>query len=542
MKISKGVHKNTVVSFLRDATFFAERGLRLSRRFDYPRALRCFRRAIELDQENASYHCHLASILAEMGKFQESNDILHHVIDNIDPLMEDVYFYLANNYANLEDFETAEEMAMKYLQTATKRSFAEEAEELLDYIYFEMDLPPRHFLDHSADAVFAKHEQARKSLEEGRFLEAIVLLTEINEFDPDFMPAWNNLSLAYYYAGEMDKAMKIVQETLERDSGNLHALCNLAVLLSHQNMVSELLPVIQQLKNVVPFHPEHAYKLATTMGILGQHEEAFRFYHRLLKFPFYADAPTYHYAAISAYLSDHDSQAAKWWQKVKQLDPESGVAEYYLEMIRNREAGTKKEVIPYQYQRLQKPKETAFDEFRTDPMIRASLLWALQHGKEDAKQMVIQTLAMIGDDEAKNTLYSFSQTTHDPQLQKLALLTLSELEAQYPVETPHVQRNEAVSTSEELVAELIRDQIKAGNAEFGKWALAVWSRYCERGTGKELNTVRKIVAWLAALEYSYARKNQDKVTQDFLAKKYGISQATIAKCIKELKELDLYKF
>ncbi len=544
MKISKSMKKNTVVNFLRDASFFAERGLRLSRRFDYARALRCFRRAVELDPTNAAYHCHMASILAEMGKFQESNDILHEILDNIDPNMEDVYFYLANNYANQDDFEMAEEMALRYLQIAQKRSFVDEAEELLDYIYFELNLPPRHFLDFSANEIVVKHEQARKCLEEGRFLEAIVLLTEINELDPHFMPAWNNLALAYYYAGDFDKALAVINETITRDPGNLHALCNLAVLLSHQGNISELLPVIAQLKKVVPFHPDNAYKLATTMGILGQHEDAYRFYQRLMRFPYYADAATYHYAAISAYLSNHEQQAMKWWQMVKQLDPESGVADQYLQKLRNRNEGEEKEVIPYHYYRLPKRSKenwTSFDDFRTDPMIRASLLWALQYGKEDAKQMVIQTLAMIGDDEAKHTLYSFSQNTADPELQKLALLTLSELEAQYPKDAPRSPQKEESAEAIQVEA-LIRDQLERGDRKFGGWALRFWNRYCEETPGQKTASIRKSIAWLAALEYLYAKKNGIKQTQEQTAQKYNVSLSTIAKCIKELKKLDLNKF
>lgn len=552
MKISsKDAKNNTVINFQRDASFFVERGLRLSRRFEYDKAIRCFRRAIELDPNNATYLCHMASILAEMGKFEESNELLHDILDNINPQMEDVYFYLANNYANIEDFETAEEMTLKYLQNAKHRTYAEEAEELLDYIYFELELPPRHFLDYSEDAVAAKHERARKCLEEGRFLEAILLLSEINELDPKFMPAWNNLALAYYYSGDFDKALKVITETIDRDPGNLHALCNLAVLFSHQNNnVADVLQIVSQLKKVVPFHPEHAYKLATTMGILGQHEDAYHFYLRLMKFPYYVDAATYHYAAISAYLSDHEQQAMKWWMKAKQLDPESGVADHYLNMLRNKKSGGEgpKEFIPYQYQPMIKPKQenwTSFDEMRNDPMIRASLLWALQHGKEDAKQMVIQTLAMIGDDEAKTALYHFSQTTTDVELQKLALLTLSELEEQYPIdgETPPAKER-TPTESERMVADLIQDQVERGDREFGRWAARIWKEYCNQMSTKhnEKISIRKIVAWIAALEYLFAKKNQAKQTQDELAQKYNVSSTTISKCVKELKSIDLYKF
>ncbi|WP_232622318.1 tetratricopeptide repeat protein, partial [Rhodococcus rhodochrous] len=197
------------------------------------------------------------------------------------------------------------------------------------------------------------------------------------------MPAWNNLSLAYYYVGDFQQAMATIEETLEREHGNLHALCNLAVLLSHHNRAKELVALINMLKKVVPYHPEHAYKLATTMGVLGQHEEAYRLYAKMLKSGRTHEACTYHYAAISAYMSGHKEQAIRWWQKVKQLDPESGVAEHYMEMVKEAKDGQTKQVIPYHYYQPQqevsweKAPASGVEELKNDPMIRASLLWAL---------------------------------------------------------------------------------------------------------------------------------------------------------------------
>jgi len=538
MKSSERNKKTTVVDLMCDAHFFIERGQRLLYRYDYEKALRYFQRAVDMEPNNAHFYCHLASALAEMGRFEASNDILHHVLDHVDPQMVDVYFYLANNYANLEDYQMAEEMATNYLQKSQHGIYAEEAEELLDYIYFELDMPPRLFMEKGADELYQRHDEARNCLEEGRFLEAVEILRDIVQTHEAFMPAWNNLSLAYYYVGDFEKAMETIELTLEREPGNLHALCNLAVLLSHMNQTAALLELLAHLKKVAPMHLEHMYKLATTMGVLGQHEEAYALYQRMLKRGVAQDVCTYHYAAISAYMTDRRQQAVRWWQKVKQLDQESGIADYYLQRMKEEHDQVRSMTIPYHYfhpERESLPDKMNWscpDDFKDNPMIRASLLWALQHGKDDVKQVVLRTLSLIGDSEAEAAVRQFCKETRDPHFQKLALLALAQMGAALPYE---VGDSIPAEEDEDEVSWAIKLHFSGEEqAALCEWSLQLWKAY--RST-KEPIRIRKHSAWLAAMEYLYGKMAKAKLNQINVAEKYDVSLATLAKCIRALSVL-----
>lgn len=569
--------RGVITSFQQDANFFANWGMRSLQRNNFTKALQCFDRALEIEPANAVHHCNKASVLAEMGKFEDSNDILYSVIEKIDSSLVDVYFFLANNYANMDDFEMAADMAVKYLACEADGIYAEEAQDLLHYIYFELDLPPRNPLEPQEDEeMVIQHEEARKKLEEGKFMQAVDCLNSLVKEYPDFMPAWNNLALAYYYIGDFDKAMDTIELALEKDPGNLHAICNMAVLLSHHNKWAELVPIIARLKKIQPFHYDHMYKLATTMGVLGQHEEACKLYQKILRQPMLHDVSTYHYAATSAYLSERYQQAIKWWKKVHQMDPEAGIAQYYLEKAKKALHGMPKENIPYHYHHPLKEMEmnqapiTAQD-FKYNPMVRASMLWALQHGKEESKETVIRTLAMIGDSEAISTLEYYIDITNNEELKEVAITALEELVARIEMEnsgdfvlkevtsnsnewpkgnhTTLDQRDQAEDFSLDLTntshKQTITDQVEfiiteqlslPTDQEKREWMIHQWKYYISQ---KEQIQVRKLEAWAAALDYLYERaKSTHKISQNSIAEQYGVSKSTLTKCLRALSYID----
>ena len=73
------------------------------------------------------------------------------------------------------------------------------------------------------------------------------------------------------------------------------------------------------------------YKLATTMGILGQHDSAYTHFRRLLKDEETAADPALaHYAAVAAYNTARYDVAERLWRHVSKLDPGSEVSQFYL--------------------------------------------------------------------------------------------------------------------------------------------------------------------------------------------------------------------
>ncbi len=139
-----GTNKRNVINVQMDATFFFERAVHSLDRNRYDKALKYFRRAAEFEPDNPVNHCNLAGVLSETGRYEESNRILQHIVEQIDPSMTECYFYMANNYANMESYEAAEEALVYYLEHDPNGHYLEEAEEMMELLGYELDRPPYH--------------------------------------------------------------------------------------------------------------------------------------------------------------------------------------------------------------------------------------------------------------------------------------------------------------------------------------------------------------------------------------------------------------
>jgi hypothetical protein len=164
----------------------------------------------------------------------------------------------------------------------------------------------------------------------------------------------------------------------------------------------------------------------------------------------------------------------------------------------------------------------------------------LQHGRDEVKFAVLQTLSLIADDEAETAVRQFYYQTEDPQLQKLALLALADMGASMPNKVPVTPKGKSTDIDlqdEESVEGGIQQFLFAtGQEEAGQWCLKAWQEH--KNFAESHVQVRKAVAWVAALEYVYGTVANQKKSQAMLAEKYGISAATIAKCVKVLSRLD----
>ncbi|MFD1175249.1 tetratricopeptide repeat protein [Paenibacillus puldeungensis] len=548
-----------------DAGFFFERAVSSLDRYHYDKALKYFRKAVEYEPGNPVNHCNMAGILSEMGDYEASNAVLSTVLEEIDPTMTECYFYMANNYANMDLFEAAEEALVTYLEEDPSGQFLAEAEEMMDLLQYELDRPTKLRSIKSSKGMF-EHDQARELLEEGKFSQAVKMLEELVQKQPDFFAARNNLALGYYYLGLFDKALETVHEVLTQDPGNLHGLCNLAIFYQHEGKVEALQQLAERLSRIVPFHQEHVFKLATTMGILGKHEAAYGHFRRLLRDQDMSKDPSvFHYAAVAAYYTGRVSEAKKLWQSVKRLDPVSSVADYYLSRLEEAlesSAVTDAQapfsvnyqyVLPFEEQLKQwgASEDGIPPELQNNPVIRSSFFWALRHGDSRMKLQVIQALGLIADQEVEEALEAFLlEPEEDQSLKDMALFVLRSMGVTKSLPVRSGETTTMVDPSQTATKLPVwRSEWQAViNLAIGKMndssfdlqqqhdAETLWVEFLTR-LYPDPPSITHLEGWACALEYLTAKMHRLYVTYESVAKKYGISASTARRYVCRVDEV-----
>jgi len=550
--------RSKVIPMRLDATFFFERAVQSLDRYHYDKALKYFRRAVEYDPDNPVNHCNMAGILSEMGRYEESNRILHTVLDSIDPAMTECYYYLANNYANMEQYEEAEKALVRYLETDPHGHFLEEADELLDLLGYELNRPTKISTIKARENIFA-HDKARELLEAGRFTEAVRILEEIVERDPEFLAARNNLGLAYYYMGLFDKSIQTIMEVLEKEPGNLHALCNLAIFYQHTHREEELNRLLDRLRKTVPLHPEHVFKLATTLGIAGDHREAYRHFRRLLKMGELTSEPSlHHFLAVAAVNLGHYDMAERCWRQAARLDPDSEVPGYFLRKLEKIRAGEESPPVHYhyhlpfeeQFKRWDANPALVSESLKRDPLIRSSFFWALRHGDRKTKVQVIQALGLVADEEVVETLKAFLiDPKEDDELKRVAVLVLRSIGVQETLTVTFSGRTLTLEARRkpahlpvwdsawQKVLELALEQMAERYDVVQQHdMMTLWVDYLSR-VYPDVPKLHKPESWAAALEYWTAKMHRRAVTYADLVSRYGVSQASISRSANRIDEV-----
>ncbi|MVP01246.1 tetratricopeptide repeat protein [Paenibacillus lutrae] len=545
-----------IIPISMDATFFFERAVQSLDRFHYDKALKYFRRAVEYEQDNPVNHCNLAGVLSELGKYEESNEILKEVLDRIDSSMTECYFYMANNYANMDRHELAEEALVQYLENDSNGQYLEEAEEMLDFLSYELERPTKLKTIKSREGLY-EHDQARLLLEEGKFAEAVRLLEQIVEEHGEFLAARNNLALAYYYTGHFQKSLEAILEVLDIDPGNLHALCNLAIFYQHLGRKEELAELSVTLRKTFPFQQEHVFKLATTMGILGDHEKAYQLFRRLHKTSETSlDPCLYHYAAVAACNIGRFHEARSFWKQVDKLDPGSDIARFYLEQL-NRRSDDRPMSLSYhyhlpfeeQFRQLEQSPESIPDQIAKDPLVRSSFFWALRHGDVETKLQVLQTFGHIGDNEVKEALSEFiADPKEDDYLKKVALFVLRSIGVEEPLEahldgglktiqsTVHTTDLPKWEPKWQVVMETAHRQMHQRYDMIQQHDLqTLWVEYLSR-VYPSVPRITKVEGWSAALEYLVAKMHRRSVSYHEVASRYHTTVSTVSKNVKLIDE------
>lgn len=480
--------KGTLLSFIPTGEYYFTKGLKSYQRRDFHKAKKYLERALHLEPGEPMFACQLAIVHTELGNYKDSNRLLHTILEEWDEDMVECHYFLANNYAHLGYFKDAYHHATHYMDIEGDGEFAEDTEDLLDVLSLEIDDIEEDYFEQ--DELISKQDEARELLESGQFPEAVELLELVIDEFPEYWSAYNNLALAHFYLGDVNKANAILTEVLGKNPGNLHALCN-KVVFAYYNMDFELVNTLKQaLMKIKPLLIEHQYKLGTTFALIGEYEVAYSWLKRLYKQGFEGDGPFYYWLSYSAYYTGHQKTAEKSWKRVLHLNPEKDGLQPWNE--------ERPSVNGFEHQKflIEKKLQSDFLEERLFGLFLTSL---------SSKREEI-----------------FSKYRAHSSLEKQYLQVI----------TGH-KNHSTVQLGHQTAKYLYDFNHPIGNVEAGLY-LMWFSTFVE--IQKSEVQIKNEKACAAAIEYLWRKLRNENYSQSYFAEAYGLSMSTIRKYVKFLKK------
>ena len=354
--------------------------------------------------------------------------------------------------------------------------------------------------------------------------------------------------------GMTDRALATVEEVLQSEPGNLHGLCNLAIFRRHSGPAGaeEAALLGRRLATIVPFHREHAFKLATTLGILGEHEAAYQHFRRLLAGDeSSADPSLHHYCAVAALLSGRIDTAERLWKQTLKLDPNAEAAEYYLTRLPEWRKNGIAETVSYHY-RLEAVKRSELwrrweERLPEDsPAIREALLHSLRFGTEEEKRHALQACRPLADDEMTKVLRELAENEEEVLgLRELARAALGEIAYDPPEEDELPELKFSREPAELPVWEkrwqdVLDTAIRASCApsDFGlrRDLEALWTDFLRR-LYPDVPVLSYAEGWAAALDYLTDKLRRGESTYEEIGRRYGVSASTVGRYVKRIDQV-----
>ncbi|WP_147804344.1 tetratricopeptide repeat protein [Alkalicoccus halolimnae] len=303
-------HTAQVIPFMQDGSYFYKKGIEAYENKQVSRSLHFIRRAIQLEPREPIFLCQLAIVLAEEGNYEEANDWLLKIKNEVDPKMSECYFFLANNQAHTGDFKEAKENLEMYLELDKEGEFREDADALLYLLNVELGIE-----HNKADSSTPFYSTVLMKLHEGDYAAAEKEAGLIIAEKPEEWETYAMLAEALWKRNKQKKAEQILSDLLTKENPVFFARCQYTMLL-HDMDSPEAAAWIESLKHLHPMDRWERYAAGRALYHAEEYEASFA----MLKSTVPLDSPVYsHQLAVAAARSGRFQKALRLWGKNKGL-------------------------------------------------------------------------------------------------------------------------------------------------------------------------------------------------------------------------------
>ncbi len=552
----KNKTQNKVLSFHQPASFFIKKAEKHIDDGNFIEALQLYRQALGMEPDNVEYLLSIAQIYSEMGLYAESNDVLLKIARYGNTPTE-CLFALGCNYMGMKNYDLADEAFEQYLAIDPDGEFVDDIDDIFDMIDEEEE-DDGVLQDVSRQLLMEEAYEGKQNLDKGNYKAAIEHLENVINRDRLMYPAMNNLALSYFFDGQKAKAIELSKKVLEAQPANLHACCNLAFFYSDMGENDIAGGFLKRLDDIGDIEPEDMHKLALTYCELSHHEEAYKWFSKIIPFQPY-DIRILHFLGIAAYNIGLCNEASDCFEKILKIDPNNSLASYYKAKANAAKNGHPLKKLEYVYQVqfdeiklrvkylndcLMQKDGSLKEKWNNDEYFKSVILWGLYYGDEYIKKIVIEIMSLFSDEQVEDEFRSFLlKSTEADEIKNDIFMCLKRIGAKEPyvayikgaiVEVRVGSISEEIKNLPKPYADALNDFIVHSRGRYGEDFISKGIEFIV-SFAKEQNDsgdwITKPQAFAAALEYivNGLVKSEDIPSKKELVDRYGTSLATFNK-------------
>lgn len=555
-------HKK-VIPFEQNGEFFHRKARKYVENNNYINALSYYRKAVEKEPENIEYLLDLAEVFTEMGYFTESNQILFGIVQK-NTSQADCYFGIGCNFLGLQEYDKAEECLEKYLDIEEDGIYSEEAQDLLDVLQSqEFYLDKLDDMDPTKERAFKRASKGKDYLDQGDYKRAVKELEKVIREEAGLIFARNNLALAYFCTGRLDKALETTYDILKEQPMNVHANCNAALFHHEQGEKERSEKYLQIILDLQVDDPEEMHKIAVTLCELKQHERVNKLLKTLLQYKPY-DTKILHYMAISSFNMRQYKVALKYWDKIEKISPNNTISGYYKRYVQPflKDDQEFKE-LPYNFQvpydeiirRVKKindllklPNGDLSAKWKHGDL-SGLLSWGLDLNDPVIKKAILNVVASFQDGKSERFLRDFILRKSERQEEiKEALTLLKQMNAAEPyiaymgdnivevkVSIMERRQREADRIIKSIPQFAIDNMLLRYPKGYEEEVKSMWEQIAPH-IPPETILRRKMEGWAGGLELYYCMEKGLKANKTLLAEIYYISYTTLMNGFKMIQD------
>lgn len=304
------MNKDNIISLNQNGESYFRQGIKKRQQNNKREALQLLKKAHDKDPENEAYLTEYAYVMAENGL---GNEAEHLIIEAFVKDDYDASYFQILSELNIirQDANKAFLYGVSYAAYSDDQSYRQQLEEM-----FDVEIDDEVELEKEAERIIGQqifqHLFMNARVEEG--LDYLTTLPGEIQMESEFR---NLKAMAYLFLNKFDEARALLEQLLEDDQTDMHALSHMTLLHYHTDEIEKYESYLKKLEVVEPLDDDARFKVGLVLNFLQKYEHAYRLLFPLYKKQKLMNFQLLHALSFSSYHLGKTEEARTFWTKMQ---------------------------------------------------------------------------------------------------------------------------------------------------------------------------------------------------------------------------------